>query len=122
MQADRAFARDTAARGAAGWASWFAEDGAQLVPGREVRGREAIEEFMSTAFADTSYSLEWEPSRASLSDAGDLGFTLGRYVSRRLDAQGQAVERTGTYLSIWRREEGGAWRVVVDTGVPDPEE
>jgi ketosteroid isomerase-like protein len=78
-------------------------------------------EFMASAFADTSYSLNWEPARAELSASGDLGFTIGRYQSRRMDADGQPIVRTGTYLSIWRREESGAWKVVVDTGVPDPE-
>ena len=121
LEADRAFARATAERRAEGWVSFFADDGAQLVPGSEVRGLDAIRELMGPAFADTSFILSWEPTRADIAASGDLGYTIGRYKSHRLGPDGLPVERTGTYVSMWRRGTDGAWKVVLDTGVPDQE-
>jgi ketosteroid isomerase-like protein len=101
--------------------SFFAADGAQLVPGSEVRGLEAIAELMGPAFADTSFTLSWEPTRAGVAASGDLGYTIGRYRSRRLERGGLVVERTGAYVTMWRRDDAGTWKVVLDSGVPDPE-
>ncbi len=115
MEADRAFAAATATRGAAGWASIFAEDGMMIVPGARIVGRDSIRRYMEPALSDTSFSLDWEPTDADISDGGDLGYTIGRYTRR-------SGERTagGTYLTVWRRDGAGAWRVAVDLGVPDP--
>ncbi len=120
MEADRAFARATAERRAAGWVSFFADDGAQLVPGSEVRGQDAIRELMGPAFADTSFTLSWEPTRADIAASGDVGYTIGRYVSRRTGPDGILVESTGAYVTMWRRNPEGVWKVVLDSGVPDP--
>lgn len=121
MQADLEFARDTKERGVDGWVSWFAEDGAQLVPGREARGHEAIREIMTPAFAEPHSSLRWEPTFADIAESGDMGYTIGRYRSRRVDENGKQIDRTGTYTSIWRKNADGQWKVVLDSGVPDPE-
>jgi uncharacterized protein (TIGR02246 family) len=120
MQADMQFARDTAEKGVDGWVSWFAEDGAQLLPGREVRGHEAIREAMTSVFAEPHYSLRWEPTFADIAASGDMGYTIGRYRARRYDENGKQIDRTGTYTSIWRKNAEGQWKVVLDSGVPDP--
>lgn len=118
LEADRAFAEAVAAGGVDAWVSYFAEDGVQLVPGAELRGHPAIREAMAGAFADSSFSLSWEPAWGKASAAGDLGFTVGRYMSRRVVA-GEPVERTGTYITVWEKNAAGDWRVALDGGVPD---
>jgi uncharacterized protein (TIGR02246 family) len=121
LQTDRDFAAAVAdaapAERAAVWASWFAADGRQLIPGRVVEGREAVAALMAPVFADTAYTLHWEPDHAEIGGGGDLGWTTGRYRSR---AGGDSRARTGRYLTIWRRTPDGAWRVALDTGTPDP--
>jgi ketosteroid isomerase-like protein len=116
LAADAQFATDTAARGVEAWASWFAEDGvmypASLPP---VQGREKIRELMSdlrdprTGRGDLT--LEWEPVSAEVSSAGDLGWTYG--TSRAVTPQG---ERRGKYVTLWRKQADGAWRVAADIG------
>ncbi len=120
MEADRAFARETAARGADGWVANFAEDGIMVYSGGTARGRAAIRETMARAFADTSFLLEWEPTEAQASAAGDLGYTVGRFRARRIGPDGGEVLRTGTYTTVWRRQADGRWRAVLDIGTEDP--
>lgn len=121
LDADRAFALATAERGAEGWVSWFAEDGAMLVPGREIRGHEEIRAAMEPAFAEPGYALEWSPERGEIAASGDLGYTVGRYRRTRL-VEGDTTRSTGAYVTVWRRQPDGSWRVALDLGVPDPEE
>ncbi|KPJ93465.1 MAG: hypothetical protein AMS18_05700 [Gemmatimonas sp. SG8_17] len=119
MDADRAFAQATAARGVDGWVSYFADDGVQFRPGGTVSGHAEIRAMMAPAFADTNFSLTWEPVTAEVSLAGDLGYTIGRYESRGLGTDGQETVSTGSYVSIWRKQPDGSWKVVLDIGNPD---
>lgn len=117
--ADRSFARATAARGVKGWVANFAEDGVMFRAGAIVRGHAEIEELMAPAFSDSSYSLLWEPEYAEVASSADLGYTVGRYESRRVGADGVALVETGRYVTIWRRDSAGRWKVVLDIGSPD---
>jgi ketosteroid isomerase-like protein len=120
MDADRAFNNATAERHADGWAEFFAEDGAMLRSAGTITGRTAIREEMAKAFADTAFSLTWEPLQSDVGAAGDLGYTNGRYEARFRDAKGNAAMRTGRYLTIWKKQPDGSWKVVRDIGVQDP--
>lgn len=121
MEADRRFAEETARTGAEGWVAAFAEDGAMLLPGREVRGHDAIREIMTPAFANPDFSLTWEPHFADVGSGGDLGYTIGRWVRQTVSAEGDTLRAEGQYTTIWKRGEDGVWRAVLDLGVPDPE-
>ncbi len=118
MEADRAFAADVASGGSRAWASWMADDGAQIVPGAgEVRGHEAILELMA-GLDDPTSTLTWEPVRADVAASGDLGWTTGTYVSEGTGPDGARRHAEGRYVTIWRRQPDGAWKVVMDLGNP----
>ena len=119
MEADRAFARATAAQGVEGWVSFFAEDGVMFGAGRPVEGRTAIREFMAPALDNPNFELTWEPNEAHLSAAADLGYTIGRFESRNTAADGTVATTTGSYVTIWRRADDGSWEIVLDIGNPD---
>jgi ketosteroid isomerase-like protein len=58
--------------------------------------------------------------QADVAESGDLGYTLGRYESRRIGPDGQQVRETGSYLTVWKRGADGSWKVALDIGSPDP--
>src|SRR5882672_6515906 len=101
MEADRAFNRATAARRTDGWVEFFAEDGTMIRSARTITGRAAIRDEMAKAFADTTFTLTWEPDQAD--GSGDVGYTNGHYRMRFRDDKGQEVVRTGRYLTVWKR-------------------
>lgn len=118
MEADRAFSREVSEGGSAAWTRWFSEDGAMVQPGvGEIRGREAIAE-AATFLDDPNTTLTWEPDRADIAASGDLGWTTGRYTSRSVGPDGETRTGTGRYVSIWRKQPAGSWRVVMDLGNP----
>jgi ketosteroid isomerase-like protein len=65
-------------------------------------------------------TLTWAPTEADVSKGGDLGYTWGRYEYRDPGANGKAAVETGTYVTIWRRQADGSWKVLLDGGQPDP--
>ena len=92
--------------------------------GDVVRGHKKIREFDAGLFADPQVRLTWEPTDTGIFSNRDHGFTRGRYrVERSVEVEGEIeveVLGRGTYLSIWRFE-AGAWKVILDTGAPDPD-
>lgn len=111
-EADRAFDAAVAAGGAAAWAAAFDAEGAQWTSHGPVKGPEAIEDLMEPVFA--AYSLRWAPTASGLSPAGDWGFTVGEAEIQ----QGGAPVDTSRYLTIWRQQADGAWKVALDVEVP----
>jgi ketosteroid isomerase-like protein len=108
------FAKATAEGGGKAFATWFAEDGISLANGQvPVRGREAIAK--QTTWLAQDYQLTWTPTDAVMSPTGDMGYTWGHYEGRSRDADGNAKVTSGRYLTIWRKEHDGSWKVVVDT-------
>lgn len=120
IAADQAFAAATAARRLEGWMEAFDSTAIQMEPDVPFTpGLPAIRAAMAPVFADTTWHLTWQPALAFASQAGDLGYTLGTWRSTRTDAAGAEHIATGKYMTIWRRQADGGWKVVFDGGNPD---
>ncbi len=113
MDADRRFAVDTAERGTAGWVDAFAVDGKLVSGAGIIEGRSAVKDAMGS-LDSPDYSLSWEPEFAEAS--GDLGYTYGDYRRETQDTAGETVVETGRYVTVWRRDKAGEWKVAVDIG------
>jgi ketosteroid isomerase-like protein len=115
--ADRAFAADTARRGIEGWMAAFDPAGAMWNRSRKANlSGEAIRETMAPLFA-RGVQIAWEPVASGLSPAGDLGYTVGTSRFTAPDSKGVRVEtHRGSYVTIWRRQPDGSWKVLFDTG------
>ena len=121
LEADRDFARATAAERLEGWVRFFAEDGAMFPQGSPVvRGHQAIRTLMGPVFETDGFSLTWEPLEAEVSEGGDLGYTHGTFESRFPGPDGEVTVTTGKYLKVWRKQPDGSWKVAADIGNDDP--
>ena len=122
VRAEREFMDDVARRRLEGWVDHFADSAATLPPGKLVNvGRAPIRTGMAATFADSSVHVAWFPVYASVAASGDLGYTWGYYRWMSRDDKGApAPPVTGKYLTIWRRDGSGTWKVVVDTGNQGP--
>jgi ketosteroid isomerase-like protein len=116
---ERKFAAATATGGGKAFASWFADDAVILSNAKApVRGREAIA--ASAAWSPSDYQLTWTPQGGAMSPSGDMGYTWGHYDGRSKDASGQSVTLSGRYMTIWRRQPDGSWKVVLDSSNNEP--
>jgi ketosteroid isomerase-like protein len=64
---------------------------------------------------DTTYTLRWKPIYARAAESGDLGYTYGTWELMINNTNPEQVTR-GTYATIWKRNENGEWKYVLDTG------
>lgn len=60
--------------------------------------------------------LTWNPIFADISKAGDLGYTTGPFEYNKNDSDSSKVYY-GHYVSIWRKQGDGNWKVVLDVGI-----
>ena len=113
------FAKDVAARGGPGFASWFAGDGVLLGNGAApVLGKVAIEK--SANWSPKDYQLTWTPVGAVMGPSGEIGYTWSDYVGRSKDASGHVVTTSGRFITIWRKQADGSWKVALDAGADAP--
>jgi ketosteroid isomerase-like protein len=113
------FAKDVAEGGGPAFAEWFAEDGVVLGNGQPpLVGRVAIAK--STTWSPKDYQLTWTPTDAVMGPSGDIGYTWGHFEGHSKDANGNPVTTTGRYITIWRKQPDGNWKVVLDAGSNEP--
>ena len=112
------FAKDVKERGGAGFAAWFADDGVALGNGAApLIGKVAIAK--SANWSPKDYQLTWTPTDGMMGPSGDMGYTWGHYEGKSKDANGNPVLTSGRYITMWRKEADGAWKVVLDAGAND---
>lgn len=116
VQADRDFAAMSKAQGpkAAFLQYMHPTDSAFFQPGVVVTGAEAIAGGFDASPPD--FGIDWTPDGGHGSASGDLAVTTGRYT---IHVSGQPIEQ-GRYVTVWRQDEAGALKAVMDLGVPDP--
>src|SRR5208337_614036 len=100
---EAAWIKDTAAKDADKWASYFAEDACGLYPGAGIlNGKAAIKAFFAPYFADPNFSVTWESTRAMASKGGDMVYTQGTYTMTTADPKNKkkTITDKGKYLTI----------------------
>lgn len=121
LEWDAEFDRVTAEKGLEGFLSFIAEDAAFFPAGGQISlGPEAARAIWSELLTTPGVSIRWTPLKAELARSGELGYTYGTFVSHRSQPGQEAITRHGKYVTIWRKNPDGAWKVVVDIGTPSP--
>jgi ketosteroid isomerase-like protein len=113
------FARDVLDHGGAAFANWFAPDAVALGNGAAPQmGKVAI--VKSATWLAKDYQLTWTPTDATMGPSGDIGYTWGHFEGHSKDANGNPVTTSGRYITIWRKQPDGNWKVVLDAGSNEP--
>ncbi|MEW5983673.1 MAG: nuclear transport factor 2 family protein [Acidobacteriota bacterium] len=109
--AETAFAKTMADRDHTAFASFVSEEGVFMSEIATFRGRAQVAAGWKRFFEGPTAPFSWAPERVEVLDSGTLALSTGPV----FDPQGQ---RVGTFISTWRREADGRWRVVFDKGCP----
>jgi len=113
------FEHDTEQGGGAAFAKWFAPDAVTLSNGKApVIGQAAIA--ASANWTPAQYQLTWTPDGARMSADGDMGFTWGHYEGRSKDRDGSPIVTTGRYMTVWKKQSDGSWKVELDASNDAP--
>jgi ketosteroid isomerase-like protein len=111
------FAQAVAEHGHEAFVTYFADDGVELNDGGGISTRDAIRK--QPPWPEGT-SLTWTPVKADMATSGDLGYTYGNYVFKSKNKEGKIEASYGKYMSVWKKQKDGAWKVVVDMGNSSP--
>jgi ketosteroid isomerase-like protein len=92
--------------------TYVAADAAMYPPGMGIAtGTAKIREVITGMFSAPAFSLTWTPAKADVSASGDVGYTAGTYEA---NATAMPAPEKGKYLTIWKKQAGGSWKVIED--------
>ena len=63
--------------------------------------------------------LKWQPVFAAMSKSADLGYTTGPSELRK-NKEDEKPFGYGQYISLWRKQKDGTWKVALDVGHANP--
>jgi len=105
-----AFARTLADRDVKKFRSMIAPDVIWLGD-RPLHGPDEVVSSWQKFFDAAQPPFSWSPELVEVQEGGKLALTTGPVLN-------PSGKRVGTFNSMWRREAGGKWRVVIDHGCP----
>jgi uncharacterized protein (TIGR02246 family) len=113
---EAAWLKDTALKDPVKFAGYYADDALVLSPNQPlVEGRDKIQAGLAALMADPNFALTFQSSRVDAANGGDFVYTVGAYSRTVTDLKTrQPVTDKGNYLTIWKKESDGTWKVVTD--------
>lgn len=98
----------------------LAEDVRLLAPEMPlVTGKESFGGVFEKMQSLPGFQLRWTPSTAEASSEADLGFTIGTYTISLDSPDRKPTSIEGKYLTVWRKQEDGSWKVIADMFNPN---
>jgi ketosteroid isomerase-like protein len=82
-----------------------------------VKGKDAIRKFVAVNRSQPDFSLITNPLEATVSNAGDIGYTVGNYKVSMDAPDGSPIIRKGRYLCAWRKVDG-SWKCNLEIHSP----
>jgi uncharacterized protein (TIGR02246 family) len=101
-------------------AAHFAPDAVAMYPGYPVAvGVTAIRKANERGFTDPRYGLTFASDRVAVAASGDLAVAHGAYKETTTDpSSGQPVTTNGSYVTVYKPNAAGVWKVVWDINTP----
>jgi uncharacterized protein (TIGR02246 family) len=101
-------------------AAVFAEDGVQLGGnGKVIKGRQAIAERQKGAMQGADPGVKVTVTTTTIWLDGDTAYETGKYKYEYTEKGKPGVDE-GQYVTVWKRQKDGSWKLSMDMGVPHP--
>jgi ketosteroid isomerase-like protein len=114
-EADAGWSQAAAAKDVEGFLSFLAEDNLRLPPNAPMlTGKESPRKSVSEMVASPGFAVGWQATKVEASRGGDLAYSVGTYELTMNDAKGKPVTDHGKYLTVWKKQPDGQWKVVAD--------
>ena len=84
------------------------------------RGKAAVRELLAAFFDPKGPAMRCEPKTVDVSRSADLAYVTGTYDVTGTEAERSPTRGHGKYVTLWRRQRGGAWKLVLAIGNAEP--
>lgn len=106
---ERAFAKTMADRDYSAFTSFLSDEAVFFSGPTPRRGKSQVARTWKPYYEKPEAPFSWAPEKVAVLDSGTLALSTGTVH----DPKGRAI---GTFMSIWRLETPGKWRIIFDKG------
>ncbi len=106
----------------------WADDAVMMAPNLDfIEGKDAIAAYLEHYIGEDAvvpnFSIEWTPRSGYVSKSGDLAYLIETNLIQFDDENGDRVSVPNKVITVWRKNENGEWKNVVDmwNSFPAPE-
>ena len=101
-------------------ASLFDKDGKQFGPkGEVIRGHKAVHDRFSERFKANGPALDFTIATLEVWLVDDLAWESGNFTGKVQPKGKDVISFAGKYVTIWKHQRDGSWKIWVDFGVPE---
>jgi ketosteroid isomerase-like protein len=99
--------------------SYYAADAVIATPGRPAaKDGRAVSKAIRDDTEDPNFTMSLSNEKTEVAGSGDLGYRRGTFKITYTNPQTKQAENSvGTYLTVFRKQADGSWKVVADFGV-----
>ncbi len=101
--------------------SYWAIDAVVMTPDAPaLEGSDAIRKMVEGSLNAPGFEITWEPKEAFVSISGDLGYVIAHNYFNVEDSSGNKITTYNKGVEIWKKQDDGSWKCVVDIFNEDP--
>jgi uncharacterized protein (TIGR02246 family) len=86
--------------------------------GPMTKGKENIGEGWKTMLALPGPGLSFAPTAVEVAKSGDMAYEYGLYDMVTTDKKGKTNDEKGKYVTVWKKQGDGSWKVAIDINNP----
>jgi ketosteroid isomerase-like protein len=102
-----------------GLLSHYADDAYLAAGGPAANGSTDIRKTYTNAISDSYFSVTFASDKIDVS--GDLAYSRGHFTEKHQDPKTHnIVTETGSYLTVYKKQDDGSWKAVEDFTTADP--
>lgn len=115
FQAEKAFEKMTSDEGIPQAFYYFADENAVIKRENDtlIIGNENIKKYYEKNNNENT-TVNWTADFIDVSDCGTLAYTYGKYCWKIKNIEGEIVEYTGVFHTVWKKQKDGSWKYVWD--------
>ena len=101
--------------------SYWSDDAVVMAPGQPANiGKDALRQMLEMNATIPGFEVNWEPKEAYVSESGDLAYSIGVNYMKMLDSLGNKITIFNKAVEVWKKQDDGSWKCVVDIFNTDP--
>ena len=100
----------------------YSEDADFVAPGvKATSGMTDIRKVYAEGLADPNFNISFAADKVEVAKAGDRATSRGRFEQTYTDPDSKTpVKVSGSFLTVYKKQADGSWKVVQDWAVADP--
>jgi uncharacterized protein (TIGR02246 family) len=101
----------------------YADDAFFIAPGvAGTEGSTPIRQVYADASTDPAFEIHFSSDKIDVAGSGDMAYARGKFSEKYTDKKtGKVMTESGSYLTVYKKQDDGSWKAVEDFAAADPD-